>query len=121
MDTGSQSNEPNSKKSSTGLDENIGGLLCYVGVFVTGILFLIIEKENQFIRFHALQSTFVWILFFAVNMVFSFIPFIGWLINFLLAPVGLILWLLLMYKAFQGERFKLPIIGDMVEQQMHKS
>lgn len=106
------------RNSSTGLEENIGGLLCYVGAFITGIIFLVIEKENRFIRFHALQSVFVWIIYFAVQMFFSWIPFIGWLFNVLLTPIGLLIWLFLMYKAFKGEWYKFPFIGELVEQQI---
>lgn len=48
------------------------------------------------------------------------IPFIGWIISFIIAPVSLILWLFMMYKAYQGEMYKLPIIGDFSEQQVEK-
>jgi uncharacterized membrane protein len=47
------------KKTATGLDENIAGLLCYVGWWVSGIIFLILEPKNRFVRFHALQSSIV--------------------------------------------------------------
>ena len=109
------------KKSSTGLESNIGGLLSYVLGWITGLIFFLIEEKDEFIRFHAMQS----IIFFgavtAVMIVFGileWIPFIGLLFTVLTALVGLfafVMWIILMVKAYQGERFKLPIAGDLAE------
>ena len=109
------------KMSSTGLDSNIGGLLSYVLGWITGLIFFLIEEKDEFIRFHAMQS----IIFFgavtAVMIVFGileWIPFIGILFTVLTALVGLfafVMWIILMVKAYQGERFKLPIAGDLAE------
>ncbi len=108
------------KRTNTalGIDENIEGLLCYILGFITGILFLILEKENKFVRFHAMQSTATFIVLFVVSMVLGFIPFIGWLISFLIGLLGLVLWLLLMYKAYNKEIYKLPVVGDFAEGQI---
>ncbi|VVB97442.1 Uncharacterised protein [uncultured archaeon] len=108
------------KKNTTalGIDENIEGLLCYVLGFLTGILFLILEKENKFVRFHAMQSTATFIVLFVVLIVLGFIPFIGWLIAPLIGLLGFILWLLLMYKAYNKEKYKLPVVGDFAESQI---
>ena len=46
-------------KTSTGLEDNIAGLLCYVAGWVSGLIFLLIETENKFVRFHAVQSIIV--------------------------------------------------------------
>lgn len=108
--------EPGS--SSTGLDPKLGGLLCYVLGVVTGVIFLIIEKENADIRFHALQSTVVFGGLFVVSIVMNFVPMLGTLVQMLLAPIGFILWVVLMVKAYQGGRWKLPMVGDWVEQQL---
>ena len=113
-----EENKPS--KTSLGLEENIAGLLCYVLGWVTGIVFLVLEKENKFVRFHAMQSLVTFLGLFVIAIVAGFIPFIGWIISILIAPLGLILWLLLMYKAFKGERFKLPIVGDFAEKQISK-
>ncbi len=106
------------RTTALGIDENIEGLLCYVLWFIPGILFLILEKENKFVRFHAMQSTATFIILFVVETVFLIIPFIGWVILPLIGLLSLILWLLLMYKAYQGEKYKLPGVGDFAESQV---
>lgn len=103
--------------SSTGIDPKIIGLLCYLGSFVTGILFLVLEKKSRFVRFHAMQSILISVVLFVLNIVLGFIPFIGWLISFILAPLTFILWIMLMVFALQGRWFKLPIIGDYAQDQ----
>ena len=108
------------KKTTLGLDENITGLLCYVLGWVTGIVFLVLEKENKFVRFHAVQSLATFLALFVISIVVGMIPFIGWIISILIAPLGVILWILLMYKAFKGEKFKLPIVGNFAEEQISK-
>ena len=107
-------------KTALGLDENIAGLLCYVLGWITGIIFLVLEKENKFVRFHAIQSLATFLTLFLIVTVIGWIPIIGWIISILITPLGLILWLLLMYKAYKGERFKLPIAGDFAEKQISK-
>ncbi len=108
----------NSTKTSSGLDQNIAGLLTYVAWFITGIIFLLIEKENRFVRFHALQSIFVSVGFMVLYVLSGMVPFLGWMVGLILTPVQLILWIFLMIKAYQGQYFKLPWIGDMVEKQL---
>lgn len=115
-----ESEKVETRSNSTGLNENLAGLLCYLGWIITGIIFIIIEKENQFIRFHAIQSIITSVVFIVANIVLAFIPFIGWIISLLLTPVILGLWIFLMYKAYQGKLFKLPIIGDIVEKQLNQ-
>jgi uncharacterized membrane protein len=105
-------------QSSTGLDSNLAGLLCYLLGVVTGIVFLIVEKDDEFVRFHAFQSTATFGALIVLSAVFSVIPLLGWVGNLLLGPVSLVLWIVLMVKAFQGERFKLPVVGDWAEAQV---
>lgn len=107
-------------KSSTGMDENVAALLTYVLGLVTGIIFLIIEKESKLVRFHAFQSILVSAVYIILGMILGLIPFIGWLIELLLAPIFFILWLVLLYQAYQGKWFKLPIVGDFAEEQSNK-
>lgn len=107
-------------KTALGISENIESLLCYVLGWVTGIVFLVLEKENKFVRFHAMQSLTTFLPLFIISMVIGIIPFIGLIISILITPLGLILWILLMYKAFKGERFKLPVVGDFAEKQISK-
>jgi uncharacterized membrane protein len=104
--------------SSTGLDPKLGGLLCYLLGFITGIVFLIIEKQDRLIRFHAWQSTATFGGLFVLQLVARFIPLIGRPIGVLIVPVSLILWILLMYQAYQGQRFKLPWVGNWAEGQV---
>jgi uncharacterized membrane protein len=108
------------KKTTLGISENIEGLLCYVLGFISGIVFLVLEKENKFVRFHAIQSLATFLTIFVISMVVGMIPIIGGIISMLITPLALILWLLLMYKAFKGERFKLPVVGDFAEKQISK-
>ncbi|WP_042169738.1 DUF4870 domain-containing protein [Paenibacillus gorillae] len=107
-------------RSSTGLDPKIAGLLVYLGWFVTGIIFLAIEKQSRFVKFHAMQSIAVSVVLIVLNILFGILPFIGWILGAILAPVSFILWIALMLLALQGKQFKVPYIGDWAEQQANK-
>ncbi|MCR2805358.1 DUF4870 domain-containing protein [Paenibacillus soyae] len=107
----------NPDPSSTGLDPKVAGLLCYLLGFITGILFLVLEKRSRFVKFHALQSTIIFAVLVVVNLILTAIPFIGWLFTMILAPLTFILWIVLMLLALQGRMYKLPVIGDWVEKQ----
>ena len=109
--------EQPSNKTSTGLEQNIAGLLCYVLGWITGIIFLFIEKENRFVRFHAVQSIVVFGAFTVVDLIIGWIPVIGWIIAWILGIAAFILWIVLMYKAYRGELYKLPVAGNIAEQQ----
>ena len=116
-----------SKKNVFGFGDNTTSVLCYALIWVSGLFFLIMEKENKTIRFHALQST-VWFgLLSVLNfvlMLFSNIFLIGFFINIITGLITLVLgasWVFLMVMAFSGRIFKLPIIGDVVWAQVHKS
>lgn len=102
--------------SSTGLKPNIAGLLCYLGVWITGIIFLVIEKKSHFVRFHAAQSLVVFGFISILNILLGGIFWHNWFfsgfLNGLLGLLGFILWIVLMVKAYQGEMYKLPIAGD---------
>ena|SRR3990172_2385354 len=100
------------EKSSTGLEENVAGFFCYLLGFVSGIVFLVVEKESSFVKFHARQSTVTFLVLFVISLIFGWIPVIGFLVLISI----LILWLFLMVKALQGERYMLPIVGKIVEE-----
>ena len=115
---------------AAGLDENLACALCYVLGLLTGILFLVLApyNQNRLIRFHAFQSIFlhvgsivVFIGLMIVMSILHFIPFVGTILALLMYPlVGLgflVLWLMLMYKAYNRERWVLPIIGPLAEKQ----
>jgi len=102
------------------MSDNIAGALCYFGAFVTGIIFLILAPYNQskFVRFHAFQSIFLFVawvvLWIVVGMLFHVLALF---IAPLLSLAGLVLWLYMMYSAFNNKKIKLPIIGDLAEKQ----
>jgi len=103
-------------QTSSGLDEHIAGALTYGLGWITGILFLLIEPANVFVRFHAWQSVIVFGALSAAWFIAVSIPLLGWAFAFLvIPPVSAALWLFLMYKAYHGERYKLPYAGDMAE------
>ncbi|MGD0521321.1 MAG: DUF4870 domain-containing protein [Terracidiphilus sp.] len=102
----------------SGLSDNSAGALAYVTV-IPAIVFLLVEpySKNSYIRFHAWQSIFLGIAAFAVQIVLSVIPVIGWiLIPFVLIGF-LVLWIIVLLKALKGQRYKLPFIGDLAEKQ----
>ena len=101
------------EKTSTGLDANLAAALSYLVGFVTGIAFLIVEKDNRFVRFHAMQSTIVFAGIVALDILVQIVPLLGALVVlFLIIPASAVIWLVLMFKAYQGEEFKLPIVGQ---------
>lgn len=99
-------------KTTTGLPRNTVAALAYLLGWLTGIIVLLVEKD-KFVRFHAMQS----IAIFGALTVFLWIPIIGWLFG---PIIGLILWLVLMWKAYQGEEFLLPVVGDFAKKQVAK-
>ena len=97
------------------MDENVAGLLCYVLGWISGLVFFLIEKKNKFVRFHALQSIIVFGVLTLASIVLGWIPFIGWVISSLISVLAIVLWILLMVKAYQGEKYKLPWAGNLAE------
>jgi uncharacterized membrane protein len=121
---------PTAPAQAAGLEENMACALCYLVGLLTGVLFLVLApyNQNRLIRFHAFQSIFVHIasffVFIGLMIVVSFlhfIPVLGTILALMLYPVvGLvffILWLMLMYKAYNRERWVLPIVGPLAEKQ----
>jgi uncharacterized membrane protein len=115
---------------AAGMEENMACALCYLLGWLTGVLFLVLEpyNRNKTIRFHAFQSIFMCIALFAVYIVLFIlsgvllvVPFVGVVISsaihliLLFGSIGL--WLFLMYKAYNKERFVLPIVGPLAEKQ----
>jgi len=121
-------------KSSTGLDENVAALLSYVFGWVSGLIFFLIEKDSRLVRFHAMQSllfnvligvviTVIWIVFAVLLLIvsqisglastmFSLIATLVWVV----ISIGiLIAWIMCLIKAYQGQYYKLPIIGNFAE------
>jgi uncharacterized membrane protein len=106
-------------KTASGFDENVAAALAYGLGWITGIVFLLTEPHNRFVRFHAMQSTIVFLALSALGILLQMIPLLGMLVTvFIVLPASAVLWLILMFKAYQGERFKLPFAGDMAEQRI---
>lgn len=126
-------------KSSTGLEENLAALLSYVFGWLSGLIFLLIEKDSKLVRFHAMQSI-------LLNVCCAVVAFVLWIVMFILVlvvgqisgslstilgllftlvwlafSVGiLIAWVMCLIKAYQSQFFKLPIIGDFAEKFVSK-
>ncbi len=105
-------------KTSTGMSPNVAGLLCYLAGWITGIIFLVLEKDNRFVRFHAMQSIAASVALMVAMFVLMFRPIIGWIIMWVLDIAAFILWIVLMAKAYRGETYKLPIVGNFAEKQV---
>jgi uncharacterized membrane protein len=111
---------------TSGMSENVAGLLCYALWWVTGLIFYFIDKR-PFVRFHAAQSIVVFgglmIIRIALGALFlsggSFGMGFGLLA--LVSLIGFVLWILLMIKAYQGEKFRIPIAADLADQIFGKS
>lgn len=121
-------------KSSTGLDENVAALLSYVFNWVSGLIFFLIEKSSRLVRFHAMQS----ILLTVTGFVVFIVLWVGWIVIAIIASqiadflpglvslvfglllfvfwIGIIIaWIMCLIKAYQGQYFKLPLIGNFAE------
>jgi uncharacterized membrane protein len=110
---------PETATVTTGLTDNLAGALAYVTILpAIGFLLLVPYNKNRFVRFHSFQCIFLniaWIVLWLALSVVRSVPLIGWA-GFLLLPlIGFILWLVLIFKAYQGQTFKLPVIGDLAE------
>lgn len=113
-------------KSSTGLDANIAALIAYIFTVLGGLIFFLIEKESRYVRFHAMQALLLgaaffilWIALVTVNIMLAFVS--GTLAT-LMGLLSFVVWLAFLaaiiyccVKAYQGQWFKLPVIGDMAE------
>jgi uncharacterized membrane protein len=101
-----------------GLQDNVAGMLAYVTI-IPAILFLLMEpyNRNKFVRFHSFQNLFFCGALIALNIVLNFIPILGQIASLFVGLGSFIVWILLLVKAYQGQKFKLPIIGDLAEQQ----
>jgi len=121
-------------KATFGLEENLASTACYVLGWLTGIIFFLMEKDNKTVRFHAMQSILTFlplsILYWILGAIFSMMVYGAgmygaygiWglfsLLSTLISIVMLILWLFLMFKAYQGEKFVMPIVGAIAENQV---
>ncbi len=98
------------KQSATGLDKNTAGALSYVLGPVSGVIFLVLEKD-PYVRFHAMQSITVFVLLFVLQWLMALTVVLIAIVP-LLTLVGFVLWLMLIFKAWQGEEWEVPVVGS---------
>lgn len=107
------------------MPENVAGALSYLLGPITGVVFFIIDRPRPFVRFHAVQAiaiTVLWVVLAVILMILSailgFIPVLGWLVSILLSLglslAGFVLWLWLMFQAYQGREWEFPGLGPHV-------
>jgi len=124
-------NTPAAGSGGSGLAPNVASLLCYLCSFITGIIFLLIEKDNKEVRFHAWQSIFLGAAYFVVYIALTILSIIMGMMSAALATIfglfGILAWLaffiltiVCMVRAYQGQRWKVPYIGDIAEKQTAK-
>ena len=108
---------PGPPPAGSGLQDNVAGLLCYLGWFITGIIFLVLApyNQNKTIRFHAFQSILVFGALTVASMILTWIPYIGIFFGSIIWAVTFILWIALMVLASQGKKYKIPWAGDQAE------
>jgi uncharacterized membrane protein len=110
---------------TSGMAENVAGLLCYVLGWITGLIFFFIDKR-PFVRFHAAQSIVVFggLMIIQIALTMTFLTggvALGFGLRALVSILGFVLWILLMIKAYQGERYRVPIAADLADQLFGKS
>lgn len=101
-------------------NENLMAAAAYLLGWVTGLIFLLIEKDSKYVRFHAMQSLILFGGAHIVMIVLGLIPILGWVVGSLLGLAVFVLWIVCMWKAFQGETFKVPYVGELAEKQLLK-
>ena len=106
------------RTSVFGWPENVVSALCYSVTFFSGIIILVMEKENKTVRFHALQSILWFILLSVARIVAGWVPFVGGLLGSFIVMLTFATWALLIVSAYLGKQVKIPMIGDVVEAQI---
>jgi len=108
-------------RTSTGLSPNTAGLLCYVGIWISGIIFFVLEQKNKFVRFHAAQSIVAFGTITVAGIVLGLIPVVGDAFSTIIGIIGFIVWIIMIVKASNGEWYKLPWAGDVAEKMVASS
>jgi uncharacterized membrane protein len=130
--TQTNAGKPSGGGGGTGLAPNVASLLCYVCTIITGIIFLVIEKEDKEVKFHAWQAIFLGGAAIALSIVINVLGFVfasiagflGMIISLLgfVVNIGIfVIWIIAMIKAYKGEHWLIPFIGNLAEQQVNKS
>lgn len=108
------------KKQSLGFDENITAMLAYVLGWISGLAVVLLEKDNNFVRFHAMQSIVVFGALTILSIMTSVIPFFFWLLVSVVNIIAVVLWIVLMIKSYQHEQFELPVAAEMAKNLLKK-
>lgn len=103
-----------------GIDENKVAALSYIGIWVTGILILLIEKENRFARFHAMQSVLVFLPLSLLVFFIAWIPYVGWVLADFIGFPAIFLVVIFAIMAYRGMKFKIPFIGGYAYRLIYK-
>jgi len=127
-----------SEGSSTSMKPNVAGFLCYLGVWVTGIIFLIIEKTNKTVRFHAMQSLVTFGILFIISGIINAVrvatswsyygapgfSYANWVVGsviwWIVWAITVILWIVLMIKTYKDQMYKVPLFGNLAEKCLAK-
>jgi len=97
--------------------ENIRGAMCYVLGFITGVVFLLLDR-SPFVRFHAVQSILTFSTITALEIILPLLPG-GVILSRVVLGLSFIIWAICIIKASRGEIFKLPVFGDIAEEQLN--
>ncbi len=123
---------PITAANGTGLEPNLAAALaCFIPI-VGGLLFLALEKQDRYVRFHAMQSLLLGVIFIAIwigvqvlALAFTLIPILGWLIGILIWVFGIViglgyglLWIVTVIQAFSGKEWEVPLVGPMARKQL---
>jgi uncharacterized membrane protein len=107
-----------SGRSSLNMNENGAALLAYLFGWLSGLILFLLEKESRFVRFHALQSL---VFFGAMSLILGVlgrIPAIGWVFAIVGGIISFAFWIIGMIKAYRGELYRFPIVGDFAARQI---
>jgi uncharacterized membrane protein len=119
-------------ESSTGMTANVAGLLCYVAGWITGIIFVVLEKKSKFVKFHAWQSIITFGALTVVQIILSILGAIAvslfsfglWnfahVLGIIVWVITVGLWIALILLAYQGKMWKVPLAGNWAEKQANK-
>lgn len=110
--------EPQKPETSLGVSQNVAAALAYVLGWISGVIVLVLEKDNQHVRFHAMQSIAVFVPLTIISFAASYMPVIGGLVGWLLPIATFIIWILLIVTAAQGKELKLPYISEFAKNQL---
>ena len=109
---------PGRARSGSGLEPHVAAAVAYLFGAISGIIMLILEKDDRFVRFHAMQSVITFLGAAVLHFVLIGIPVVGWVLYGPFIVGVIMLWAFLIYNAFRARLYKLPYIGDFAEKQI---